>query len=223
MKRFLSIILSFVAGASMLAFSACAVNGGGDPSADNEQTGNNEDNGGQNTPSDPQTPQIPAGDSDILIVYFSATGNTEEVAGYIADATGGTIFELVPVQPYTSADLRWTDENSRVVQEYENPELRDVELTSTTVENWAEYDTVFIGYPIWWGIAAWPVNGFVQDNDFTGKTVIPFCTSSSSGLGQSGQLLAAMAGEGNWQEGHRFRSGASQSDVTSWLRDLGVI
>ena len=207
----------------MLAFSACAVNGGGDPSADNEQTGNNEDNGGQNTPSDPHTPQIPAGDSDILIVYFSATGNTEEVAGYIADATGGTIFELVPVQPYTSADLRWTDENSRVVQEYENPELRDVELTSTTVENWAEYDTVFIGYPIWWGIAAWPVNGFVQDNDFTGKTVIPFCTSSSSGLGQSGQLLAAMAGEGNWQEGHRFRSGASQSDVTSWLRDLGVI
>ena len=223
MKRFLSIILSFVAGASMLAFSACAVNGGGDPSADNEQTGSNEDNGGQNTPSDPQTPQIPAGDSDILIVYFSATGNTEEVAGYIADATGGTIFELVPVQPYTSADLRWTDENSRVVQEYENPELRDVELTSTTVENWAEYDTVFIGYPIWWGIAAWPVNGFVQDNDFTGKTVIPFCTSSSSGLGQSGQLLAAMAGEGNWQEGHRFRSGASQSDVISWLRDLGVI
>lgn len=223
MKRFLSIILSFVAGASMLAFSACAVNGGGDPSADNEQTGNNEDNGGQNTPSDPQTPQIPAGDSDILIVYFSATGNTEEVAGYIADATGGTIFELVPVQPYTSADLRRTDENSRVVQEYENPELRDVALTSTTVENWAEYDTVFIGYPIWWGIAAWPVNGFVQDNDFTGKTVIPFCTSSSSGLGQSGQLLAEMAGEGNWQEGHRFRSGASQSDVTSWLRDLGVI
>lgn len=207
----------------MLAFAACADNVGGNPSADNEQTDNNEDNGGQNTPSDPQTPQIPAGDSDILIVYFSATGNTEEVAGYIADATGGTTFELVPVQPYTSADLRWTDENSRVVQEYENPELRDVELTSTTVENWAEYDTVFIGYPIWWGIAAWPVNGFVQDNDFTGKTVIPFCTSSSSGLGQSGQLLAEMAGEGNWQEGHRFRSGASQSDVTSWLRDLGVI
>ena len=224
MKRFLSIILSFVAGASTLAFVACADNAAeSNPPADNEQTGNNEDNGGQNTPSDPQTPQIPAGDSDILIVYFSATGNTEEVVGYIADATGGTIFELVPVQPYTSADLRWTDENSRVVQEYENPELRDVELTSTTVENWAEYDTVFIGYPIWWGIAAWPVNGFVQDNDFTGKTVIPFCTSSSSGLGQSGQLLAAMAGEGNWQEGHRFRSGASQSDVTSWLRDLGVI
>ena len=224
MKRFLSIILSFVAGASTLAFAACADNAAeSNPPADNEQTGNNEDNGGQNTPSDPQTPQIPAGDSDILIVYFSATGNTEEVVGYIADATGGTIFELVPVQPYTSADLRWTDENSRVVQEYENPELRDVELTSTTVENWAVYDTVFIGYPIWWGIAAWPVNGFVQDNDFTGKTVIPFCTSSSSGLGQSGQLLAAMAGEGNWQEGHRFRSGASQSDVTSWLRDLGVI
>lgn len=216
MKRFLSIFLSLIAGASMLAFAACADNVGGNPSADNEQTGGNQNNGDD-------TPAIPAGDGDILIVYFSATGNTERIAGYIADATGGTTFELVPVQPYTSADLRWTDENSRVVQEYENPELRDVELTSTTVENWAEYDTVFIGYPIWWGIAAWPVNGFVQDNDFTGKTVIPFCTSSSSGLGQSGQLLAEMAGEGNWQEGHRFRSGASQSDVISWLRDLGVI
>ena len=217
MKRFLSIFLSLIAGASMLAFAACADNAAeSNPPADNEQTGGNQNNGDD-------TPAIPAGDGDILIVYFSATGNTERIAGYIADATGGTTFELVPVQPYTSADLRWTDENSRVVQEYENPELRDVALTSTTVENWAEYDTVFIGYPIWWGIAAWLVNGFVQDNDFTGKTVIPFCTSSSSGLGQSGQLLAAMAGEGNWQEGHRFRSGASQSDVTSWLRDLGVI
>lgn len=167
-----------------------------------------------------KTPTSPS--AKILVVYFSATGNTEEVANYIASATDGDIFELVPVDPYTSADLRWTDENSRVVQEYENEELRDVELTSVTVENWASYDTVFIGYPIWWGIAAWPVNGFVEANDFTGKAVIPFCTSSSSGLGQSGQLLAELAGTGNWQQGHRFRSGASESDVRSWLQDLGL-
>lgn len=170
-----------------------------------------------------ENPDISIGEnSNILVVYFSATGNTEEVANYIASATDGDIFELVPVDPYTSADLRWTDENSRVVQEYENEELRDVELTSVTVENWASYDTVFIGYPIWWGIAAWPVNGFVEANDFTGKAVIPFCTSSSSGLGQSGQLLAELAGTGNWQQGHRFRSGASKSDVRSWLQDLGL-
>ena len=80
-----------------------------------------------------------------------------------------------------------------MVYEYENPEARDVELAQSTPADWADYDVVFIGYPIWWGIAAWPVDGFVEANDFTGKTVIPFCTSSSSGLGESGDLLAELA------------------------------
>ena len=157
------------------------------------------------------------------MVYFSATGNTEAVANYIAESTNGTLFELVPVNEYTDADLNYSNHNSRVYQEYENEELRDVELVSTAIENWDEYDTVFIGYPIWWGIAAWPVNDFIEDNDFTGKTVIPFCTSSSSGLGQSGTLLEELAGTGNWLQGHRFRSSASESDVSSWLEELGVI
>lgn len=168
--------------------------------------------------------EVPEEWGNVLVVYYSATGNTEEVAGYIAEATGGDVFELVPVEPYTSADLNWTDDNSRVVQEHENEELQNsVELVSATPENWDSYDTVFIGYPIWWGIAAWPVNGFITANDFTDKNVVPFCTSSSSGLGESGRLLADMAGEGNWLTGHRFRSSASESDVTSWLQDLGVI
>ena len=97
-----------------------------------------------------------------------------------------------------------------------------MELTTTEVENWDSYDTVFIGYPIWWGIAAWPVDGFVEANDFTGKTVIPFCTSSSSGLGESGELLAELAGTGDWQEGQRFRSSASQEDVNEWVDSLGL-
>lgn len=163
-------------------------------------------------------------ETDVLVVYFSATGNTERVAGYIAETTGGDLFELVPVEPYTSADLRWTDDDSRVVQEYENPELRDIELVSTTVENWAEYDVVFIGYPIWWYDAAWPVNGFVEDNDFTGKTVYTFGTSSSSGLGQSTQNLAAIAGgSGTWLDGQRFSSGASEATVTSWIESLNIL
>lgn len=158
----------------------------------------------------------------VLVVYYSATGNTETVAGYIADATGGDLFELEPAEPYTDADLNWTDENSRVSQEYADESLRDVKLVADTVDNWDSYDTVFIGYPIWWGIAAWPVDGFVKANDFTGKTVIPFCTSSSSGLGQSGELLADMAGTGEWLEGERFRSSASQEDVTAWVESLGL-
>lgn len=95
-----------------------------------------------------------------------------------------------------------------------------MELVSATVDNWSEYDTVFIGYPIWWGIAAWPVDEFIETNDFTGKTVIPFATSASSGMGQSGELLAEMAGTGDWQEGQRFRSDVSESDVTAWVESL---
>ena len=158
----------------------------------------------------------------VLVVYYSATGNTEAVAGYIAEATGGDLFELEPAEPYTDADLNWTDENSRVTLEHEDESLRDVELVADTVDNWDSYDTVFIGYPIWWGIAAWPVDTFVETNDFTGKTVIPFCTSSSSGLGQSGELLSEMAGTGDWLEGQRFRSSASQEDVTEWVDSLGL-
>ena len=132
------------------------------------------------------------------------------------------MFEITPVDPYTSDDLNWTDDNSRVSVEHNDESKRDVPLTKTTPDNWADYDTVFIGYPIWWGIAAWPVNNFVKGNDFSGKTVIPFCTSSSSGLGQSGDLLADMAGTGNWQDGERFSSGASSSKVEFWVNGLDL-
>lgn len=171
-----------------------------------------------------ETGEIPEEWGNVLVVYYSATGNTESVANYIAEATGGDVFELEPVEPYTAADLTWTNRDSRVSREHENEQLQNsVELVSSTPENWESYDTVFLGYPIWWGIAAWPVNGFVTGNDFTGKNIVPFCTSSSSGLGESGALLADMAGEGNWLTGHRFRSRASEGDVTSWLQDLGIL
>lgn len=168
-----------------------------------------------------ETPSAEGSGSNVLVVYYSATGNTEEAAGYIADLTGGTLFELEPADPYTDEDLNYNDDNSRVSQEYADESLRDVELVADTVENWDSYDTVFIGYPIWWGIAAWPIVGFVEANDFTGKIVIPFCTSASSGLGESGELLAELAGTGDWQEGMRFRSSVSEEDVQTWLTELG--
>ena len=158
----------------------------------------------------------------MLVVYYSATGNTEAVADMIAEAAGGDTFEVVPAEPYTDDDLDWTDSDSRVSREHDDESLRDVELVSTAVDNWDSYDTVFIGYPIWWGIAAWPMDTFVENNDFTGKTVIPFCTSSSSGMGDSGTLLADLAGTGDWQEGERFRSGADEADVQEWVNGLGL-
>ena len=157
-----------------------------------------------------------------LVVYYSASGHTEDVANTIAEATGADLFELEPAEPYSSADLNYSDDNSRVCQEHENEDMRDVELAAATVEDWDSYETVFIGYPIWWGIAAWPVDGFVEENDFTGKTVIPFCTSASSGLGESGELLEKKAGTGNWLEGIRFNSGASEETVQEWVEGLGL-
>ena len=157
-----------------------------------------------------------------LVVYYSASGNTERVAKDIAEAADADLFEIVPTEVYTSDDLDWTNPDSRVSREHDDESLRDVPLTTTEVPDWDSYDTVFIGYPIWWGIAAWPVDTFVKSNDFTGKTVIPFATSSSSGMGQSGSLLADMAGTGEWQEGQRFSSGVSSDDVQSWVNGLGL-
>lgn len=229
-KKLLSL---FLAAVMALSLAACGQSGTTDDSQSAAQSQEETstpaptptpENGEETSTPDVSEPEdSQSGESgDVLVVYYSATGNTEAVAGYIAEATGGDLFEITPAEPYTSADLNWTDENSRVTLEHEDESLRDIELVADTVDNWDSYDTVFIGYPIWWGIAAWPVDGFVEANDFTGKTVIPFCTSSSSGLGQSGELLAEMAGTGDWQEGQRFRSSASQEDVTEWVDSLGL-
>ena len=161
-------------------------------------------------------------ESKTLVVYYSATGYTESVAGYIAEATDGELFKLEPVEEYSSADLDWTDKNSRVSREHDNPEEREMDLVASTVPDWESYENIFIGYPIWWGIAAWPVDRFIADNDFTGKTVIPFCTSSSSGLGESGELLEEAAGTGEWLTGERFRSGASEETVREWVESLSL-
>ena len=171
-------------------------------------------------PTEAPTTEPEANEGKTLVVYYSATGNTEEAASYIAAATGADTLELVPVEPYTDEDLNYNDDSSRVVYEHDNPDARTVELVESTVSDWESYDTVFIGYPIWWGIAAWPVDGFIAANDFTGKTVIPFCTSASSGLGESGELLAEAAGTGNWLEGIRFSSNVSETDVQTWLEGL---
>ena len=208
MKKLTALLLSL---ALVLGLAAC---GNGDrPTATQSPTA---------TASAENDSSIQPEGGKVLVAYYSASGNTERVAQDIADATGGDLFEIVPIEVYSEEDLDWTNSDSRVSREHEDESLRDVALTTTEGSTWDEYDTVFIGYPIWWGIAAWPVDGFVQANDFTGKTVIPFATSSSSGMGQSGELLAEMAGTGNWLEGQRFSSGVSADSVREWVNGLGV-
>lgn len=168
----------------------------------------------------PDASAAPSG--KVLVVYYSASGNTERVAKDIADAAGADLFEITPTEVYSDDDLNWRNSDSRVSREHDDESLRDVPLTTTEVPDWDSYDTVFIGYPIWWGIAAWPVDNFVKANDFTGKTVIPFATSTSSGMGQSGNLLRDLAGTGDWQDGQRFRSNASADDAADWVSSLGI-
>ncbi len=216
MKKLMVLLLSFVL---VFGLAACGQSQNSNDSASSEASSSENTTTASTEDTSDQTEGT---GGKTLVVYYSATGNTESVANTIAEETGGDLFELEPADPYTDADLDWTDDDSRVSQEYENEDQRDVELVSATVDNWDEYDTVFIGYPIWWGIAAWPVNEFVETNDFTDKTVIPFCTSSSSGLGESGELLEEMAGTGNWQEGERFSSGVSSDEVSTWISGLNL-
>ena len=219
-QKFGSLLLAAL---MILSLTACGSKTNNTPA----QTPSN-DTPAESTPS--ETPDdATAGDSDsttsggkVLVVYYSASGNTKRVAEDIAETAGGDLFEITPTEPYTSDDLNWTNSDSRVSREHDDESLRDVALVSTEVPDWDSYGTVFIGYPIWWGIAAWPVNNFVRGNDFSGKTVIPFATSSSSGMGQSGTLLEEMANGGTWQSGQRFSSGASNSTVRDWAAGLGL-
>ena len=182
------------------------------------ETSNNNENENENV-NEESNSEATVG-SKVLVVYYSAQNHTEAVAKQIAENLDADIFEVIPKDVYTSDDLDWTDSNSRVTKEHDDESLRNIELETTDVPNWKDYDTVLIGYPIWWGIAAWPIDNFVKNNDFTGKTVIPFCTSSSSGLGESGKILEGYANGGKWQEGHRFSSSASDSDIKSFTDSI---
>ena len=166
---------------------------------------------------------VPAADSaaagNVLVAYFSATGNTEGVATAIAERLGADVFAIEAAQPYTEADLNYNDDASRV--SVERADGTNPELAQVTPDGWADYDTVLLGYPIWWGEAAWPLRTFVEGNDFAGKTVVPFCTSASSGIGRSGELLAEAAGAGDWREGERFSAG-SADEAADWAAGLGL-
>lgn len=208
MKKLTALILAAVL---VLSLAACGT-------ANNAAT----DTRSTNAPASAAPDASAAPSGKVLVVYYSASGNTERVAKDIADAAGADLFEITPTEVYTDDDLNWRNSDSRVSREHGDEFLRDVPLTTTEVPDWDSYDTVFIGYPIWWGIAAWPVDNFVKANDFTGKTVIPFATSTSSGMGQSGNLLRDLAGTGDWQDGQRFRSNASADDAADWVSSLGL-
>ena len=165
-----------------------------------------------------QTEQEPSGEAKVLVVYFSATNTTKPLAGYIADGLGADIYEIVPATPYTSADLNYGNSSSRTSIEMNDPNARPA--ISGSVNNIEQYDVIFLGYPIWWGQAPRIISTFLESYDFSGKTIIPFCTSGSSGIGSSATNLHNLTSGANWLDGRRFGGGTSRSTMIEWVNSL---
>ena len=146
----------------------------------------------------------------VLVAYFSATGTTAKAAKRLADAVHGDLFEIQPAVPYTAADLDWTDKRSRSTVEMQNPASRP-EIGSH-VDNMAQYDTVFVGFPIWWYVAPTIINTFLEEYDFSGKTVIPFATSGGSGMGRTLDTLKGSC-NGNLLPGRMLNGSASPEEL----------
>lgn len=208
MKVMKKILMAMCMAMMMVLVSACGSNASNGSAADNNATSSQS--------------QAKSGNSKTLVVYYSATGRTKEAADAIAAATGADMFEIQPQQPYTDDDLNYRDDNSRVMKEHNDPN-RHTPLKQNTPDNWANYDTVFVGYPIWWGDAAWVMDDFVKNSDFSGKTVIPFATSYSSDLGNSAANHKEMAGnKGNWLDGQIFKRDMTKDQVTDWVKSLNL-
>ena len=170
------------------------------------------------TESEQPTTENPSESKSVLVVYLSATGTTKDVAEKIAAITDADLYEIKAAQEYTEADLDWHDDNSRTTKEQDDKSVRpEIGSDPVTLDG---YTTIYIGYPIWWGEEPRIMDTFVESCSFDGITMIPFCTSGSSGIGRSGTNLAENAGSGNWLDGQRFGAGASESEIQSWIDGL---
>ena len=159
--------------------------------------------------------------SKILIAYFSASGVTARTAKEMAKAAGADLYEICPAEPYTAADLNWMDQKSRSTLEMNDPACRPA--IAAPAADLDQYDTVFVGFPIWWYVAPTIVSTFLEAYDFAGKTVIPFATSGGSGMGRTEDVLkACCAPETRWLPGKRLASRASEAEVRAWVESLGL-
>lgn len=172
----------------------------------------------QETSEDKTDESTAASGKDTLVVVFSATGTTKGVADKIAAITDADIYEIKAAEPYSDADLNWNDSSSRSTKEQNDASVRPA-IGSETI-SLEGYKTIFVGYPIWWGEEPRIMDTFVESYSFDGITMIPFCTSSSSGIGRSGKNLAEKAGSGSWLDGARFSGSVSEDELQSWIEGL---
>ncbi len=222
MKKFIKILFMVVL---CLPIVACSNNNIKNNNSDissgyQEQDTNKDDNENMSNSSEDTTSEIVNNKGKTLVVYFSCTGNTKKVAENMAEGLNADIHEILPEVSYTSDDLDYNNDNSRSSKEMNDKSSRPV--ISGRVENMEQYDNVFIGYPIWWSEAPRILDTFVESYDFTGKTVIPFCTSGSSDIASSSKALQELAGSGTWLEGRRFSGKESKDEIMEWVNSLSI-
>lgn len=217
MKKLAAFLLTLLMAISLMA---CAGNGeSAETSSPDVESSISEDISSQessadNSKSDRETVQT------VLVAYFSATNTTKGIAEYAADVLGADLYEIVPQEPYTDDDLNYSDNNSRTTIEMNDPSARPA--ISGSVENMEQYDIVFIGYPIWWGDAPRIISTFMESYDFSGKTIVPFCTSGSSGIGSSAANLEKLTDGAQWLAGQRLDGSSSRNEVAEWINSLGL-
>ena len=222
MKKRLFMLLALNMAASL---AACGAGASGEPQE--SQPGNSSSSASQPlTPAEPDTmpdsSQEPSkgNANSTLVAYFSATGNTEEIAQHLQTILGASLYEIIPAKPYSDDDLDYNASDCRANQEQNDPSVRPA--IDGSVENMDSYDVILLGYPIWWGEAPRIISTFLESYDFTGKTIVPFCTSGSSSIGGSAEHLTVLAADATWLEGARFNPGATQDEVAAWVEGLGV-
>ena len=215
MKKLFSLLLSLTMAVSLVA---CGAGTAADPQESqpggpsvSEPPTSAEPDAAPETPGEEDTPST-------LVVYFSATGNTEGIAQHLQAILDADLYEIVPEVPYTSEDLNYSNDDCRANREQNDPGARPA--IDGSVDNMEDYDVIFLGYPIWWGEAPRIISTFLESYDLAGKTIVPFCTSASSGMGGSAENLAALAADATWLEGARFNPGASQEEVAAWVAGL---
>lgn len=189
--------------------------------SDNQQDLKSETNTETNT----DEPNMKAGlienESKILVAYFSCTGNTKSAAEKISAVTGGDLYEIVPKVPYTNDDLDYGDDNSRSTVEMNDESVRP-EIDGS-VESMSDYDVVYLGYPIWWGEAPRIIDTFLESYNFSGKTIVPFCTSGGSGINSSTVKLHSLCSDmSKWDDGKRITGGESEEELKEWIESLDM-
>lgn len=212
MKKMIAALLTLV---MAMALVACAGN-----KQDSETAASNQESSQAEETVAPENNNDETSENKILVAFFSATNTTQGVAEQMADGLGADLYEIVPEDPYTDADLNYNDDSSRSTIEMNDPSARPA--ISGSVENMEQYDIVFLGYPIWWGEAPRIINTFMESYDFSGKTIVPFCTSGGSGLGSSAENLAELADGAEWLSGQRLNGSSSDDEIMDWVNSLGL-